>query len=1433
MRSNGDGTFEQVYYSNGGIAGYNLTTDRDRALPFDYNGDGKSDLFLYRPDSGNAYVARSLGDGNYEEVYDSGSGIANYNLNSERDQAFSFDFNGNGKSDIFLFRPNSGICGIAQPGTEYPDLLSKIDNGFFGTTEIEYTKSSDYPNTKLNFIFHPVSKITTNDGFGNLPSRIISYKGGYYDSLTREFRGFETVTQTNAEGTQYEVMSATKFHQDEYRKGRQQWTGLWPIGSDPELDTAFTKATFSWSTEPSNPLQGAWAFIKLDQKLTQSFDSVTVTAQEDYVYNNTNGNLTSKTTSGTDAENVTISYQYLNLGTWLWRIEQETVEGSISGKVRETYYDYYPNGTGNLQFKEFWLDGEPTNPKIEITYFTDGNQKTIIDENDNITKIFYDTTTYTYPRKIEYPETNGVSHIVENEEWDYRFGKVEITKDENGNRTYYDYDEFGRPVQVDSPNGGQVTTEYNDDVFPRYVVTKVKEDASGNTINSYKYFDGLGREIQSISLGEAGKAIVTLLFYDALGRNDLVEGPFFETSRNYVTYPPDDGDYPLNPVGLYPWQQTSFDLRGRPETIESADGEYVSVFTEFSYSGFSTTIEDDDEASKTETKDYLGRIIEVIEHDDGADYSTTYTYNAAGDLLTVNDHYSNTTTINYDTLGRKINMTDPDMGYWEYTYYPNGNLHTQIDAKNQTITFNYDELNRVTSKTYSTSDPTVIYTYDNTTLQKNGIGRLYTVSNTQVTTTYNAYDEMGNVKSVSKTITGDATEYITQYEYDFAGRVTKTIYPDSYEVSNAFYAGTGLLEKVTGSDSVQYAKLTNYEPTGKIGQIEHANNIITTYSYDPESTRLTSVVTAKAGPYNDLQNKTYLYTKAGDIKEITDDVNSITYNYTYDKLHRLTGETNTGSYYPLSYTYNAIGNIMSKTAGPHVTTYTYHNSHKHAVRKRIKNGYTRWFNYDGNGNMIKGWDDSNPTQAVERQIDYNADNMPIQIRHLRSSGTVTTDYIYDGDGVRSKKSIQGGSTTYYIGAHFEIKDSATTKFIFAGNLRVAIVTGSGVNYFHKDHLGSSTVMTDASGEEVEATEYWPFGNQRNHNGAEVSDYKFTDQELDAESGLYNYNARLYDPVLGRFISPDTIVQDPYDPQTLNRYSYARNNPLIYTDPSGHIFGIDNLIGAVVGAVIGGVTSAVTGGDVWEGVVTGAITGALFAYAPGISDALGIASPLGEAGVHAGIGAASGGINNAITGGDVGLGVLTGGISGGFGKYFGQFLEGYDYPFQLAGRSLIGGVTGGISAEIYGADFTDGFVNGVKTAAIGLICNDTIHRSPEILRLLVPGQVAWDNARTAWSHGNYVSAGLHTAEMLAEQVLTALTLGQSKAIQQSAYNANRYIKNNWFRYDPSGKWRTGGKWQSGKHVHIDPIPGSNRLMQHHLPHQRKTWWGHFKAIIRGR
>ena len=107
-------------------------------------------------------------------------------------------------------------------------------------------------------------------------------------------------------------------------------------------------------------------------------------------------------------------------------------------------------------------------------------------------------------------------------------------------------------------------------------------------------------------------------------------------------------------------------------------------------------------------------------------------------------------------------------------------------------------------------------------------------------------------------------------------------------------------------------------------------------------------------------------------------------------------------------------------------------------------------------------------------------------------------------------------------------------------------------FYHSDHLGGSNIITDGSGNLIQHVQYSPYGEIDYELNLGVSvNYLFTGQEFDREAGLYYYNARYYDPEIGRFIQPDTIIPDPSDNQAYNRYSYCRNNPIMLTDPSGH------------------------------------------------------------------------------------------------------------------------------------------------------------------------------------------------------------------------------------------------------------------------------------------
>ncbi|MDA8135260.1 MAG: RHS repeat-associated core domain-containing protein [Desulfobacteraceae bacterium] len=145
-------------------------------------------------------------------------------------------------------------------------------------------------------------------------------------------------------------------------------------------------------------------------------------------------------------------------------------------------------------------------------------------------------------------------------------------------------------------------------------------------------------------------------------------------------------------------------------------------------------------------------------------------------------------------------------------------------------------------------------------------------------------------------------------------------------------------------------------------------------------------------------------------------------------------------------------------------------------------------------------------------------------------------------------------STLYFGEDLEVINNIPTLYAFAGNLRIAKMTGAGTEYYHKDHQGSTNAMTTESGTLIDTAEYLPYGRDRYANALlNHSAYKYTDQEQDAGTGLYNYDARLYDPNLGQFVMADTIVPDPYNPQSLNRYAYCLNNPIGYVDPSGRTY----------------------------------------------------------------------------------------------------------------------------------------------------------------------------------------------------------------------------------------------------------------------------------------
>jgi RHS repeat-associated protein len=336
-------------------------------------------------------------------------------------------------------------------------------------------------------------------------------------------------------------------------------------------------------------------------------------------------------------------------------------------------------------------------------------------------------------------------------------------------------------------------------------------------------------------------------------------------------------------------------------------------------------------------------------------------------------------------------------------------------------------------------------------------------------------------------------------------------------------------------------------------------------------------------------------------------------------------------------------------------------------------------------------------QKGDKTLTYGPENRLISV----AEGDALTEFVYDGDGGRVKKQVTTGSetsTTTYIGSLFEITDGVVKKHIFAGANKVCTVEPEHTYYAHSDHLGSGNIITNETGSEVVHYEYQPYGQISQQTGSDVTNYKFTGKELD-NTGFYFYSARYYDPEIGRFIQPDSIIQSPNNPQTLNRYTYCGNNPIRYVDPTGHFFGAIIAIvtaivkAAAVGAAVGAVGAAITGGNIGQAAMMGAVAGA---FTGGIGF-------LGVPGIISG--AVAGSATAGIFGGNVGIGALAGAIGGGIGGYLGDWASGWSegsFWGGLGAAAIAGGMAGGLAAELSGGSFGEGAYMGAACASGGYL-----------------------------------------------------------------------------------------------------------------------------------
>jgi len=898
------------------------------------------------------------------------------------------DVNGDGLIDRVITTSAGTVWKLQKGKGPYPDLLSEINNGRGGKTVITYSPSTQFDNTdtsgkqRLPFPIQVVTQVKQQDGMGNEVVTNYSYKGGMYDSVSREFRGFREVTVTDAAGTK----SIHTFGQTDHNKGR-----LLQKEVKDSSGNLFTKEVNTWDdTHPYTDVH--FVFLSQEDDYVYDGDSSYKHTRKEYTYDSY-GNLASITERGDmgvsgDERKTVNEYVYNTTDYILNALSKSTIYDSDFTTVRVEKYSYYDGATsittaptkGLLTKEEKWLNtasgcGTPgvctNNPKTAMTYDSYGNLATITDPRGYTTTNTYETTYRIFLVTISNPLTQTSQFT-----YDPWFAQILTSTDQNGQVLETQYDALGRLTKVVAPldSSTEPTQEfvYDLSVVPNKTTHKVKSSIPGQTFTqqiTYSFTDGLGREIQRRSSAEdSGQQIISgSVEFDSRGLVAKQYVPYFATSStSYVA-----------PDTSKPKATFTYDAVSRRTRVDYPDG----TNSQTAFSDFVTTHTDQRGKQLRHTKDAYGRLVKVEEFNSGSTYTTTYEFDVKSNMTKTTDNAGNQNTMTYDSLSRKTAMADSDMGSWSYTYDLNNNLASQTDAKNQTISFTYDAMNRVTLKDVPAPDTDVTYSYDSAPSGYSGqtgywVGRLAKVTDGSGTHEF-LYDKEGRLLKDKKTVDSTAYEFVRTY--DSMGRIRTLTYPDT-EVVTYTYNGFGDVETIQGvknSVTTDYIKDVNYNAAGQVTFTKYGNNVTSDYTYNANTLRLDRILTQKPDGTTKLQDLNYTFDGNGNVTQISDVVNSNSQTFTYDDLNRLTQAVGS-AYGAQNFAYDPLGNMTTKGN----LTLSYSNtSHKHAVSS------VSWstgqgpsycqsspcsFTYDANGNMTGRASDTLTYDSENRLKDITA-----------------------------------------------------------------------------------------------------------------------------------------------------------------------------------------------------------------------------------------------------------------------------------------------------------------------------------------------------------------------------------------------------------------------------------------------------------------------------
>ncbi len=840
---------------------------------------------------------------------------------------------------------------------------------------------------------------------------------------------------------------------------------------------------------------------------------------------------------------------------------------------------------------------------------------------------------FTCGNNTAFPTTITSGSLTTTLGWDCNGGVVTSVEDANGQttglKTVLKYDSMWRLIETDYPDGGKLTTTYND-TQGDFSVVNSQLVRTGVNHQTTQLLDGLGRVYQSQD-NSASTFVDTK--YDELGRVASVSNPYYTTSD------------PSYGVTSY-----SYDALNRPEgasaiTLPDSNTVGLTYAPNSSNSSYCTTSTDEASKVRITCADALGRITSVTENPSGLNYQTTYTYDTLNDLLSVTQGSqtpctSGSTAVSrsygYDFLSRLTSACTPESGTTTYTYPTTGAICsgdpsavcTRTDARSISTTYSYDTLNRLTGKTYSDGTPPATFSYDQSSVTigswssgtlTNPKGRLTeavtTSSGSVQTGMVYSYDPMGrptNDWECDAMYTNCGGAWEMTLNYDLAGDIASYVTPTGTTITQAITAAqrvSGITSSLnTSTNPPTLVQNMTYTAWGALSGLQNGcvgtgcTQVEETWDFNNRlqpvrirvgnSGNLSAIACLVYNYYVGVSNPSSCAAPAqatsGNNGNVTgyyhlDNYYSIvshTAAYTYDGVNRLTVAQATGnSTYNLDFIYTQdssngqFGNMScllngdGTTVGP-CTQLTFSSS----TNRITTSGYT----YDAAGNM---------TNDSVHAYTWDAEGRLVKV----DAGSTAT-YTYDALGQRVYGVVGANPEIFYMYdpagnlLYATMTDGwggdELTEPV-AGRVLASYVNGQSDTYFkHANALGSWGLTTAHDGSVPQDQLYYPWG-QTWTSGHYLFESNWAAMTwYNAESDLFLTPARSYGSRLERWMSPDRLAGDITNPQSLNRYAYVLNNPTSNIDPSG-LYGYCPYGDAYNGCIAPDDANSVDTGALWD------------------------------------------------------------------------------------------------------------------------------------------------------------------------------------------------------------------------------------------------------------